>query len=87
MACSRAACLSLIVRQVLANNFGTSLLGPLRAALYPGRGYGRHTPWAGMKPDIMPHGNLGNHIPAECISPLVVNRSRNLDFNKAGTPG
>ena len=44
LACSRAACLNLIVRQILANNFGTRLLCPLRTALYPGSGYGRHTP-------------------------------------------
>ena len=44
MACSKAAYLYSIIHQVLASNFGISLLRSLRAALYPGRGYVRQTP-------------------------------------------
>ena len=37
LAWPKAAYLYSIVRQVLANNFGASLLRPLRTAQYPGR--------------------------------------------------
>ena len=66
MACPKAAYSNSIIRQILARDFGLSLLCSLRAALYPGRGYVRQTPirrvhgghppgspWAGMKPDTL----------------------------------
>ena len=44
MACPKTAYLYSIIQQVLASNFGISLLRLLQAALYPGRGYDRQTP-------------------------------------------
>ena len=50
MACSKAAYLYSIIQQVLVNDFGLSLLCPLRTTLVPG---------AGTKTNPRSTGNLG----------------------------
>ena len=44
LTCSKAACSNAVLRQVLANNFGVSLLRSPRAVLFPGRGNVGQTP-------------------------------------------